>query len=180
MVIGLLWKEDISSLKTENLKKLICFFSIFVVIGTSSLGHSEDVSICLERPFSPEKKYLACLRNSKVAQAIRAGFNKILVRRQKCKKCADSFPGETNFSPLYNLNFLMMKVESNDFGGYWAHIIFKESPTRIYKLWFYPIEETTFQLRDIRTFVPSAETKEIMAKLSGTKYSQYWITPADR
>lgn len=119
-----------------------------------------------------DKKGNQCLKN----HTFRTGFNKILVRRQKCEKCADSFPGEINFFPLYNLNFLMMRVESNDFGGYWAHIIFKESPIRIYRLWLYPIEEAAFQLRDIRTLVPTAETRGIMAKLSETKYSKYWIT----
>lgn len=132
--------------------------------------------MCLEHPIMLEKKHLECLKNSKVAQSIRINFDSILVRRRTCRECAEAIPREANFSPLYDLDYLMMKAEPNGFGGYWAHIIFKESPTRIYRLWLYPIDENTFQLRDIGTIIPTAKIKKTMTTLSGTKYSKYWIT----
>lgn len=114
-----------------------------------------------------------------MAQAIRENFDKILGRRKTCRECAETIPRETNFSPLYKLDYFLVRAEPNDFGGYWAHIIFKESPTRIYRLWLYPIDKNIFQLRNIETIVPNVEIKKTMAKLSGSEYSQFWIKISD-
>ncbi len=114
-----------------------------------------------------------CLRDSASAHEIRRNFDEIRNKRRECKKCAESFPGESNSTTHYDQKFLVLAMDHNPFGGYSVHIIFNEGRNRLYRIWLYPVSEGEFQIREFEPVAPNKENVRIMTVLFNSTFSDY-------
>ncbi len=166
--------EGTFSLKTKS-NRILLLVTFFICGTSSSVLGKQNVTSCIGQPTSVEKKYLTCLRDSASAHEIRRNFNKIQEKRHECKKCAESFPGESNFISIYDRKFLVLDMNHNPFGGYSAHIIFNEGRNRLYRVWLYPVEEDEFQIRELEPVAPNKKNVRIMTLLFNSTFSDYGL-----
>lgn len=96
-------------------------------------------------------------------------------RRKACVTCSEEFSGEKNFSPLFGLHFLALKMEQNPFGGFFSYIMFKESPERIYRLWMYEVDAKDLRIREIKTIKPDDNLAKTLMTLKTPAYRQFWF-----
>ncbi|MCB0413133.1 MAG: hypothetical protein KDD50_02285, partial [Bdellovibrionales bacterium] len=146
---------------------------LFVSIGSSTFA--SEPSLCVGRPISTNKKNLNCLKNHIENKSIKDNFKRLVDRRKDCIACSEEFSGERNFSPLFDLHFLTLKMERSPFGGHFSYVMFKESPTRIYRIWVYEIDTGTLRIREIEAIKPDAKMTKILTALKTSEYKQFWF-----
>jgi hypothetical protein len=81
-------------------------------------------------------------------------------------------------SSLFQKPFLLLEAESNDFGGFFALVVFKDRP-KVFRLWIYEIDKNVFEPREI---IPLQVTlnKIIMNDLSNQKVKPFWRASSSR
>jgi len=135
------------------------------------------VSLCaanIEKPISLRIESLIRWKNSSEAPAIQQGLSAILKTRHNYPRITESFKGEKEYASVFRKPFLLLDAEPNDFGGFFALVVFKSYP-KLLRLWIYEIDKKIFELREA---VPLQVTlnKQIMKELEDKRIAPYWMT----
>jgi len=160
---------DIFSLKISTV------LTIFLFVSIGSFALASEPSLCVGHPISTNKENLNCLRSHIESQSIKDNFKRLVERRKICISCSEEFSGEKNFSPLFGLHFLTLKMERTPFGGFFSYIMFKESPERIYRLWMYEVDVNDLRIREIKAIRPDPKIAKILTTLKTPVYKQFWF-----
>lgn len=155
--------------------KISVVLTLFLFVFGDGKALAGESPFCIDRVISTEKENLKCLKNHVVTRSIKDRFEKIIRRKRECTTCSPEFPREDNFSPLFGLNFLTLKIERNPFGGYFSYATFRESPRRIYRLWIYKIDDDVFRIREIKSIEIDAKLVQTLRVLKTPTYNQFWF-----
>lgn len=115
----------------------------------------------LEKPISLQVTNLTRWKNSREAQAIQ----RALSSRPK---------GDNKYASVFKKQFLVLEAEPNDFGGFFALVVFKNYP-KVLQLWVYEIDKNIFEVREA---LPLRVTlnKIIMSELEDRRLAPFWLT----
>lgn len=156
------------------MKTRILFLIPFLFLSMMECSFAISAPSCLNQPIADDIDYLKCLKNNVVTRSTKNHFRWLIEKRNQCPECAPFFPREKNFAPLFGLRFLVLKIADADFGGYALWVMYHESLTRIYRLWIYPIDGGTYQVREIVSIIPEAETERILKTLRQKPYDNFF------
>ena len=126
-----------------------------------------------EKPISLQIENLTRWKNSLETPAIQQSLNAILKPRQNYLRSLESMKEIKQYAPIFSRPFLLLEAESNDFGGFFALIVFNSHP-KVFRLWIYEIDKNVFELREI---IPLQVTlnKEIMSELADKRVTPFWV-----
>jgi hypothetical protein len=125
-----------------------------------------------EKPISLQIESLTRWRNSLETPAIQQSLNAILKPRQNYLRSLESLKEIEQYAPLFPKPFLLLEAAPNDFGGFFALVVFKNHP-KVFRLWVYEIDKNVFEFREI---IPLQVTlnKEIMSELADKRVAPFW------
>lgn len=155
----------------QILKKLSSAWLIVLVCSGSNLllGGSRS-----EKPISLHIENLTRWKTSKQAPAIQQSLRAIVTPRQNYLRSTETFKEVKQYKKLFQKPFLLLDAEANDFGGFFALVVFKNHP-KVLRLWIYEIDRDVFEIRDA---VPLQVTlnKAIMSELADKRIAPFWLS----
>lgn len=154
----------------KAIKKLI---SVWLVAFVYS-GVLFEAGASSEKPISLQIQNLTRWKNSREAPAVQQSLRAILNPRQNYPRVAETIEGVRQYSALFKKPFLLLEAEPNDFGGFFALVVFKEHP-KVLRLWVYEIDKGVFEIRET---VPLQVTlnKRIMSELADKRITPFWLS----
>lgn len=152
---------------------IVCFLVLFtqpVAAGRQS---------CRLNYLAFDTEHLQCLKNNIAVKSIAVNLKEIAATKRTCPKCVEAFPGASSFSHLLVRGYLALAMEQNGFGGYTISVVFQNDP-HIFRLWLYPIESETFQIRNMSVDKFSKKDTKLTGQYAKeSKYAKYWFPPVD-
>ena len=147
---------------------------LWIIAVTFSLTCQSAERLVYEKPISLQIESLTRWRNSSEALAIQQGLSAMLKPRRNYPRIAEPFVLSKQYIPLYGKPFLTLDTELNDFGGFFALVVFKDYP-KVFRLWLYEIDKNVFEIREM---IPLQVTlnKVIMDELKDKRISPFWLT----
>ncbi len=127
-----------------------------------------------EKSISLQVKDLKYWRNSRQASAIKQSISALVIAPSDFLRIAEPFKNAKKYRHLYKSPFLVMEAEPNDFGGFWALIVFKGYP-KVLSIWVYEIDKNVFEIREIEPLKVTLN-KLIMNELEDKRIAPFWIT----
>jgi hypothetical protein len=153
--------------------KTLAFIS-FVIVSLSTLTYGAQV----EKPISLQIKDLTRWKNSPEAPAIQQSLGAILKPRENYLRSVESLKEIKQYTSLFQKPFLLLEAESNDLGGFFALVVFKNHP-KVFRLWVYEIDKNVFELREISPLQVTLN-KIIMTDLADKRVAPFWMIPSAR
>lgn len=152
-----------------NIIKILALIS-FLAFGFSVSTYGAQ----LEKPISLQIKSLTRWKRSHEAPAIQQSLGAILKPRQNYPRSLESLKEIKQYASLFQKPFLLLESESNDFGGFFALVVFKGHP-KVFRLWVYEIDKNVFEVREV---IPLKVTlnKQIMNELKDRRIGPFWLT----
>lgn len=126
-----------------------------------------------ERPISLQVENLAHWRNSSKASEIQQSLGAILKPRRNYPRSLESLKEIKQYSSLFQQPFMLLEVEANEFGGFFALIVFKSYP-KVFRLWVYEVDKNLFELR-MMTPLQVKLNKKIMSELDDKRIIPFWV-----
>jgi len=126
-----------------------------------------------EKAISLQIKNLTRWKRSHEAPAIQQSLGAILKPRENYPRSLESLKEIKQYSSLYQKPFLLLEAEPNDFGGFFALIVFKGHP-KVFSLWVYEIDINVFEVREV-TPLKVTLNKEIMNELEDKRITPFWL-----
>lgn len=123
--------------------KFSFIFILLIVMGVYSKNQE-----CSFRTIEFKPDHLACMQNHILAKAVRFNLSKVEHNKKYCPECHEPFINAKKYLSLYGSSFMALGLSRQGFGGYNLYVVFKHDP-KLYKLWFYEIDDNEFQLRRI-------------------------------
>lgn len=127
-----------------------------------------------EKPISLRIENLERWKSSKNATAVRQSLGAILAPRQNYPRSDESLRGVKSYFSLFKKPFLLLEVEPNDMGGFFALVVFKTYP-KVLNLWIYEIDKNVFEVREVMPLRVSLN-KIIMTELEDKRIDPFWLT----
>lgn len=153
--------------------KALAFIS-FAIVGLSTSTYGAQ----LEKPISLQIKDLTRWKNSSEASAVQQSLGAILKPRSNYPRFMGFTKEMEKYSSLFRKPFLLLEAESNDLGGFFALVVFKNHP-KVFRLWVYEIDKNVFELREI---IPLQVTLNeiIMNDLADKIVIPFWVASSSR
>ena len=127
-----------------------------------------------ERPISLQVENLTHWKNSPEASAIQKSLGAILNPHRKYQSTTENFKALRQYASIFRKPFLLLDAESNDFGGFFALVVFK-SYTKVLRLWIYEIDKNGFEIREVLPLQVTLN-KKIMNELADKRILPFWQT----
>lgn len=144
----------------------------FVVLSLSA----QLCGAASEKPISLQIENLSRWKNASEASAIRKSLHAVLKPHPDHPQSAKLLKILKMNSSLIERPFLLLDVESNDFGGFFGLVVFKNHP-HLLRLWVYEIDKNVFEVRDIEQLSVKL-SKTIMDELKDSRITPFWLTPS--
>lgn len=127
-----------------------------------------------EKPISLQISNLTRWKNSHEAPALRQSLGTILKKCGKSRQIIEPFDNVDKCTSIFKKNFLLLDAEPNDFGGFFALVVFKKYP-KVFRAWIYEIDKNVFEVREM---IPLRVTlnKAIMNELEDKRITPFWLT----
>lgn len=148
--------------------QVLAFLSI-VIFGFSTSTYGVQV----EKPISLQIKDLRRWKNSSEVSAVRQSLAAMLNPRPSYPRFMDFTKKIRKYSHLFQKPFLLLEAESNEIGGFFALVVFKDHP-KVYRLWLYEIDKNLFELREIAPLKVTLN-KIIMDDLANKRVHPFWV-----
>ena len=153
--------------------KLIFF--IFSLAYATPVENGER--LCHYNYIAFDTHHLECLQNSSVVKNSRKIFRQIESQQKSCPTCKRSLLESEKWIHLTRKSTLTLGIKSHDFGGLTVSMLFKDEPF-LFDLWFYPIGNKEFQLREIKVHKLSKKsTQQLLNYAQEPKFEKFWIAP---
>jgi len=151
---------------------ILCFLILFA--QHSAAGAQS----CRLNYLAFDTEHQECLKNNIAVKSIATNLKEIASTKRTCPKCVEAFPDASSFSHLLGRGYLALAMEQNGFGGYTISVVFRNDP-RVFRLWLYPIESETFQIRNMSIDKFSKKDTLLTGQYAKeSKYAKYWFPPA--
>lgn len=128
-----------------------------------------------EWPISLQIEKLNHWRSSSKAFAIRQSLGAIIKPRKNYPRSLESLKEIKQYDSLIQKPFLLLEAEPNEFGGFFALVVFKKHP-RVFRLWIYEVDRNVFELR-MMTPLQVKLNKIITSELDDPRISPFWVPP---
>jgi hypothetical protein len=126
-----------------------------------------------EKAISLQIENLTRWKNSLKAPAIQQSLGAILKPRQNYPRYKEFSEEMKQYTSIFKGPFLLLEVEPNDFGGFFALIVFKDYP-KVLSLWIYEIDKNIFEVREV-TPLKVTLNKQIMNELEDKRLAPFWL-----
>jgi hypothetical protein len=142
-------------------------FLLFWLVAMSSFSTSYGIEP--EKPLSLQIKNLTHWKNSAEAPAIQQSLGAIL------RSDRNDPTTSLEYVSIFKKPFLLLTVEPNALGGFFAVVVFKDYP-KAFRLWIYEIDRHLYQIREAIKLSVTLN-KEIMNELDDKRITRFWLAP---
>lgn len=107
------------------------------------------------------------------SKALRAAFDSYS-RNQVSQKNEGDITKLKVYLPNFCEKFIVLEEKEGDFGGYWLTIVIARKKMQFWKVWIFPTNKNSYQIRQIQDIRLSIDEMNQFRILLTEKYNPYW------